>query len=70
MIMVAAGCDAEGAFGVLRKYSSHKNVKVNEMARRMVESVSVQPHTEDHACHAALLGFLDGLEQHSGRSGT
>ena len=50
MIMVATGCDAEGAFGVLREYSSHKNVKVNDLARRMVESVVAQPHSEDHAC--------------------
>jgi len=68
MIMVATGCDAEGAFGVLRDYSSHKNVKVNDLARRMVESVVAQPHTEDHASHAAVFGFLDGVEDFSRRA--
>lgn len=68
MLMVATGCDAEAAFGVLREYSSHKNVKVNDLARRMVEAVAAQPHTEDHACHAAVLGFLDGVEEFSSRT--
>jgi PAS fold/ANTAR domain len=68
MIMVATGCDAEGAFGVLRRYSSHKNVKLNDLARRMVESVVAQPHIEDHACHAAVFGFLDGVEEFSHRA--
>jgi hypothetical protein len=65
MIMVATGCDSESAFGVLRKYSSHKNVKVNDLARRMVEAITAQPHTEDHACHAAVFGFLDSVEDFS-----
>ena len=68
MIMVATGCDAEGAFGVLRRYSSHRNVKLNDLARRMVESVVAQPHIEDHACHAAVFGFLDGVEEFSHRA--
>ena len=68
MIMVATGCDAAGAFGVLREYSSHKNVKVNDLARRMVESVVAQPHSEDHACHVAVLDFLDGVEDFSSRA--
>jgi hypothetical protein len=68
MIMVATGCDSESAFGVLRKYSSHKNVKVNDLARRMVESITAQPHAEDHACHAAVFGFLDGVEDFSTRA--
>jgi hypothetical protein len=68
MIMVATGCNAQGAFGVLREYSSHKNVKVNDLARRLVESVVAQPHTEDHACHAAVVGFLDGVEDFSRRA--
>lgn len=65
MLMVATGCNAEDAFGVLRKYSSHKNVKVNDLAKRMVEWMSAHPHTEDHACHAAVVGFLEDVEDFS-----
>jgi hypothetical protein len=68
MLMVATGCDAEEAFGVLRDYSSHKNVKVNELARRLVQWATEQPRSEDRACHAAVLGFLDGVEGFSRRA--
>jgi len=67
MLMVATGCDAEEAFGVLRNYSSRKNVKVNELARRMVEWATEQRPVEERAGHTAVLGFLDGVQDFSTR---
>jgi hypothetical protein len=68
MLMVATGCDGEEAFGVLRNYSARKNVKVNDLARRMVEWATEQPRSEEPACHAAVLGFLDGVQDFSRRA--
>lgn len=68
MLMVATGCDPEEAFGVLRNYSSRKNVKVNELARRMVEWATEQPRSENPACQASVLGFLDGVQDFSRRA--
>jgi hypothetical protein len=48
IVMLGAGCDAEGAFAILRKCSSHQNVKVNQLARRLVERAShPAPHQDD-----------------------
>jgi PAS domain S-box-containing protein len=37
IVMAETGCDADGAFAILRKSSSHQNIKLNELARRLVE---------------------------------
>ena len=68
MIMVATGCDAEDAFGILRKYSSHKNVKLNDLAGRLVDAVVSQPRPQDHACRETVMTFLDAVEDFSHRS--
>jgi PAS domain S-box-containing protein len=39
IVMVAAECDADEAFAILRRCSSDENVKLNELARRLVERV-------------------------------
>jgi len=43
MLMLITGCDADGAFALLRRYSQQRNVKLNEIAHRLVESVSPLP---------------------------
>jgi hypothetical protein len=68
MLMVATGCDAEGAFEILRKYSSHKNVKLNNLAGRLVDAVVSQPHQEDHTLGQTVMKFLDDVEDFSHRS--
>jgi hypothetical protein len=67
MLMVTTGCDADEAFGVLRNYSSHKNVKVNDLARRMVEWATEQTRAEEPACRTAVLDFLDNVQDFSTR---
>ena len=68
MLMVATGCDADQAFGVLRTYSSHKNVKLNELAHRLVEAVGAHPRLGQHDSRESVLGFLESVEEFSGRS--
>ena len=68
MVMLATGCDAEEAFDILRKYSSHKNVKLNELAGRLVDAVTSQPHPAGHACRATVMKCLDDVEDFSHRS--
>jgi ANTAR domain len=40
IVMVGAGCDAEEAFAILQKSSSHLNIKLNELSRRLVDRAS------------------------------
>jgi len=68
ILMVATGCDAEDAFGILRKYSSHKNVKLNELAGRLVEAVVSQPHPHGNTGRETVMKFLDEVEDFSHRS--
>jgi hypothetical protein len=65
MVMLGMGCDADTAFGVLRKYSSHKNVKLNDLARRLVTAVESRIVPEENACRTAVTSFLDGLKSFS-----
>jgi len=37
IVMAETGCDADEAFALLRRSSSHQNVKLNELSRRLVE---------------------------------
>jgi hypothetical protein len=39
MVMLACGCDADEAFQVLRRSSQRANIKLHEVARRVVEEV-------------------------------
>ena len=63
MVMAANGCDEEEAFRHLRRCSQHANLKVNEVARRLVAAV-VAP--EGGA--GFVLPFLDDLVASSDRS--
>jgi hypothetical protein len=67
MLMVATGCDAEEAFGILRKYSSHKNVKLNDIAGRLVKAVVAEPVHQDRTCRETVMKFLDDVEDFSHR---
>jgi PAS domain S-box-containing protein len=49
IVMVGTGCDADEAFALLRRSSSYQNVKLNELARRLVERASwTRPRDEDN----------------------
>jgi hypothetical protein len=54
MVMLAAGCDAEEAFAMLRRASQNTNVKLHDIAHRMVSAVGTQLHNSDDIM--ALLG--------------
>ena len=68
MLMVATGSDAKEAFALLRRYSSHKNLKLNDVAQRLVEEFGSRPVSSDSAARTTMLGFLDGLEAYSTRT--
>jgi AmiR/NasT family two-component response regulator len=46
MLMVQHGVDADGAFDLLRQGSQRENVKLREVARRLVET-AVRPGGQD-----------------------
>jgi len=56
MVMLALGCDADTAFGALRSHSQNINMKVHEIAHRLVEAVGPQLPGSDQ-----VMQFLDGL---------
>jgi hypothetical protein len=62
IIMAAVGCDATEAFGVLRHHSSHQNVKLNELARQLVDAVRGRPNLEQRS---PVFGLLDRSESPS-----
>jgi len=60
MLMLTTGCDADGAFGLLRRYSQQGNVKLNEIAHRLVESVSSAAR-EGEQPGGTVVSLLEGL---------
>jgi hypothetical protein len=60
MVMIATGCDGEAAFRYLRRCSQDANIKVQEIAHRLVEAVG-----PDHCGGEYVLTFLNGLGQAS-----
>jgi hypothetical protein len=40
MVMLTTGCDADAAFDVLRGYSQHLNVKLHEVAKRLLAAAA------------------------------
>jgi hypothetical protein len=68
ILMVATGCDADAAFAVLRRYSSHKNLKLHDLARRLVDAAAAGLLSDGHAFGQAMTTFLDGLEPFSQRA--
>jgi PAS domain S-box-containing protein len=60
MLMVVTGCDPEGAFALMRHYSQQGNVKLNELAHRLVATVASAPSSGE-ATGAMVMSFLEGL---------
>jgi hypothetical protein len=60
VVMCALGCDADEAFGILRQHSQDANLKLNDLAHRLVKSVGGGA-TPSQACRGVLSGFLAGL---------
>jgi hypothetical protein len=56
IVMAAAGCSPEEAFATLRRSSSRTNVKLNQLARDLVERVGSQSSSDSLR---GLLGDLD-----------
>ena len=60
IVMLAAGCDANQAFTILRNTSTRTNVKLNKVALDLVENVTATLQTED-AGSADLGRLFDGV---------
>jgi len=60
MLMLTTGADADGAFALLRRYSQQGNVKLNEVAHRLVDSVTAAARDGEHP-RSTVVSFLDGL---------
>jgi hypothetical protein len=58
MVMLATGCDAGDAFQVLRRHSQRANVKLHEVAHRLVEEVRTGPGGGDR-----VLKLLEAVER-------
>lgn len=56
IVMLALGCGADTAFGILRRCSQDTNTKVHDLARRLVELVGTGEVDSDR-----LVQLLDGL---------
>jgi ANTAR domain/PAS fold len=60
MVMIATGCDSEAAFRCLRRCSQDANIKVHEIAHRLVETVG-----PDHRGGDFVMAFLRDLGRSS-----
>lgn len=56
MVQLAAACTADVAFGMLRQRSQQANVKLHEVARRLVDAVGREVHGSDQ-----VLPFLERI---------
>jgi hypothetical protein len=56
MLMIATGCDSAAAFSCLRRYSQEANMKVHDIAHRLVAAVD-----PDHRGSDLVIPLLDGL---------
>jgi hypothetical protein len=61
MLMLVSGCGPDEAFGTLRQYAARGDLKLNELARRLVEEVAVRPLPHDGSCREALVARLDAM---------
>lgn len=61
IVMLAAGCDADQAFAILRNTSTRTNVKLNQVARDLVQRVGSTLRTQD-ADSTDLGRLFDGVE--------
>jgi hypothetical protein len=57
MVMLTTGCDPDAAFDVLRGYSQHLNVKLHDVAKRLI-AAAAELNGSDRAA-----GFLQQLAQ-------
>jgi hypothetical protein len=62
MIMIATGCDSDAAFTCLRRYSQAANLKVHDIAHRLLEAVDPEHRGSD-----LVLPFLEGLVHPTGQ---
>ena len=56
ILMLGYGLDADAAFAMLRWWSRNRNVKVRDIAERLIEVAR-----QGHMSHPGLRGMLDGL---------
>jgi hypothetical protein len=61
MLMLAAGCDDESAFALLRRYSQNANVKVRDLARLLVGAAAAGLFVNVDT-RSGVLSFLDDLK--------
>lgn len=61
MLMLVNGCDADEAFGILRRCSANANIKLHDVAHRLVDAVGPQFHGSDDP-RTAINTFLEGLK--------
>ena len=54
VLMAAYGLSEEAAMNVLRRHSSHRNVKLSELARRVMVGSSTGELGENETCRTAL----------------
>ena len=58
MVMLAAGCDSDTAFGVLRRASQQANIKVHAIAHRIVDAADQLGSRETRLAVSRFLGKL------------
>ena len=63
MIMIATGCDSDAAFTCLRRYSQQTNVKIHDIAQRLIEAVN-----QDNRGSGFVMAFLKDLRKSGGLS--
>lgn len=56
MIMIATGTDPTAAFALLRRYSQNTNLKLSDVAQRLVDAAAGERHQAGW-----VIEFLDGL---------
>jgi hypothetical protein len=65
VLMFATGCDADAAFDLLRRRSMTMNLKVHEIAHRVVDSIGRQLRADPGTC-TSVMGWLEDLEPGAG----
>jgi hypothetical protein len=60
IVMMATGCDADDAFGILRQHSQNVNLKLNDVAHRLVKAVNTGA-SSGHGGRGRLTELLHSL---------
>jgi hypothetical protein len=58
MVMLAAGCNADDAFGMLRRCSQNAHIKLHDVARRLIDAAGSHLGNSDD-----VLRFLEAVQQ-------